>query len=95
MTPEQSIPNVLLKFAESLGATLRADRLDVPAAFGNGYCAGYVFNEHIRMLISDYELKEDLIVEQPKELASGELLFFKFQNVFPKVTGKRFQMPSV
>jgi AraC-like DNA-binding protein len=95
MGQEQSIPNVLFEFAKSLGVVLRANRLDVPAAFGNGYCAGYVFNEHIRLLITDYELKEDLIVEQPKELASGELLFFKFQNVFPKVTGKLLEIPSV
>jgi len=95
MTLDQTIPKVLLKFAESLGVELTNNQLDIPAAFGNGYCAGYVFNEYVRLLISDYELKEDLIVEQPKELASGELLFFKFQNVFPNAKSKLPQLPSV
>jgi AraC-like DNA-binding protein len=96
ITQQQSIPNVLVKFAHLLGITLTDNRLDIPPAFGSGYCAGYVFNEYIRMLISDYELKEDLIVERPKELASGKLLFFKFQNIFPKGTGKPLtQTPSV
>lgn len=95
MTLDQTIPKVLLKFAESLGVELTNNRLDIPTAFGNGYCAGYVFNEHVRLLISDYELEEDLIVEQPKELVSGELLFFKFQNVFPNAKSKLPQLPSV
>jgi len=95
MTLDQTIPKVLLKFAESLGVESTNNRLDIPTAFGNGYCAGYVFNEHVRLLISDYELKEDLVVEQPKELASGELLFFKFQNVFPNAKSKLPQLPSV
>lgn len=95
MFPDQSIPNVLLKFAQSLGVTLKNNRIDIPTAFGNGYCSGYVFNENVRLLISDYELNEDLIIDQPKELASGEMLFFKFQNLFPKTTDKPFQMPSV
>ena len=95
MTLDQTIPKVLLKFAESLGVESTNNRLDIPTAFGNGYCAGYVFNEHVRLLISDYELKEDLVVEQPNELASGELLFFKFQNVFPNAKSKLPQLPSV
>ncbi|TDO23819.1 helix-turn-helix transcriptional regulator [Pedobacter duraquae] len=95
MTQQQSIPNVLIKFADSLGINLTNNRLDIPDIFGKGYCAGYVFNEHIRLLISDYELKEDLMLEQPEELATGKLLFFKFQNIFPKVIGEPSQTPSV
>ncbi|RKR82071.1 AraC-like DNA-binding protein [Mucilaginibacter gracilis] len=96
MIQEQHIPKVLVKFAQLLGTTLETNRLEIPEAFGSGYCVGYVFNEHIRMLISDYELKEDLMVKRPPELASGKLLFFKFQNIFPKGTGKQLtQTPSV
>jgi hypothetical protein len=84
MTPEQSIPNVLLKFAQSLGVALRANRLDIPAALGNGYCAGYVFNENIRLLISDYELKADIIVEQPKNLLQENCSSLNFKMFFRK-----------
>ena len=91
----QSIPNVLIKFAESLGVELTTNKLDIPAQFGSGYCSGYVFNKNMRVLISDYVLHKDLIIEQPEELASGRLLFFKFQHIFPPVVGKPTQSPSV
>jgi AraC-like DNA-binding protein len=95
MTGPESIPNVLIRFADLVGITLKDNRLTIPQAFGNGYCEGYVFNEHIRLLISDYELREDVIVKRPAELAAGKVLFFKFQHLFPQVSGKPSQIPSV
>jgi len=75
-------------------------RLEIPEKFGKGYCTGFVFNEHIRMLISNYELNEDLVVRNPDVNASGRMIFFKFQNIFPKTdivsTEKHLmEMPSV
>lgn len=97
---DQSVPYILTSFARLLGTTVANNRLQIPGKFGNGYCAGFVFNEHIRMLISDYELKEDLLVERPGDRAAGSLLFFKFQHVFHKMAvadAKTLstQMPSV
>ena len=97
---DQSVPNILTSFAHLLGTTVANNRLQIPGKFGNGYCAGFVFNEHIRMLISDYELKEDLLVERPCERAAGSTLFFKFQHVFPKTAAAdaktlSTQIPSV
>jgi len=97
---DQSVPHVLTSFARLLGTTVANNRLQIPGKFGNGYCAGFVFNEHIRMLISDYELKEDLLVERPCERAAGSTLFFKFQHVFPKTAAAdaktlSTQIPSV
>ncbi len=94
ITEWQSVPDILVKFAHLLGARLTGNRLEIPAEFGSGYCAGYVFNEHLRLLISDYELKEDLIVKRPADLAPGKLLFFKFQHIFPR-TRSSTAMPSV
>ena len=97
---QQTVPNILKKFAHLLGTEIRNRRLDIPEKFGKGYCAGFVFNEHIRMLISNYELKEDLVIENPDVNGLGKMIFFKFQNVFPKTealsTGKQLtSMPSV
>ncbi|MDR2690865.1 MAG: AraC family transcriptional regulator [Dysgonamonadaceae bacterium] len=36
------------------------------------------------MTISDYELNEDLVVENPDVNTLGRMIFFKFQNIFPK-----------
>jgi len=81
---QQTVPNVLYRLAQLLGTEIKNRSLEIPDKFGKGYCAGFVFNEHIRMLISNYELHEDLIVENPEIDTSKKTIFFKFQNIFPK-----------
>jgi len=81
---QQTVPNVLYRLAQLLGTEVKNRRLEIPEKFGKGYCAGFVFNEHIRMLISNYELHEDLMVENPEIDTSKRMIFFKFQNIFPK-----------
>ncbi|MDR3653385.1 MAG: AraC family transcriptional regulator [Paludibacter sp.] len=97
---QQTVPNVLKRLAQLLGTEVKNRRLEIPEKFGKGYCSGFIFNEHIRMLISNYELNEDLVVENPDINASGRMIFFKFQNIFPKteivLTDKHLmEMPSV
>jgi AraC-like DNA-binding protein len=75
------VPGILLKFAQLLGTTLEGHRLKIPEKFGRGYCAGYIFDRHIRLLISDYELHQDLSVENPELDQSKQMIFFKFQNI--------------
>ena len=100
MNKQQTIPSILIRLAYLLGAEIKDRRLDIPEKLGKGYCAGFVFNEHIQMLISNYELDEDIAVENPDTDASKRVIFFKFQNIFPKtetlLTGKQSEaMPSV
>ncbi|KAA6321398.1 Regulatory protein PchR [termite gut metagenome] len=76
---QQTEPNVLKSFAHLLGTEVKNRRLEIPEKWGKGYCAGYVFNEYIRMLIVNYELKEDLAIENPDLNISGEMILFKFQ----------------
>jgi AraC-like DNA-binding protein len=82
---QQTEPGVLRNFAHLLGAELKNWRLDIPEKFGRGYCAGFVFNEHIRMLILNYELNEDLVVENQDINAATRKILFKFQNIFPEI----------
>jgi AraC-like DNA-binding protein len=79
----QSVPNILRRLAQQLGTEIKNRRLEIPSSFGKGYCAGYVFNENIRLLISNYELNEVIAIENPEVNASGRMIFFKFQNIFP------------
>src|SRR6201992_2761328 len=81
---QQTIPNILVKFACMLGAEVKNSRLEIPENFGSGYCAGFVFNEHIRMLISNYELYNDLLVDNPEINTARRLIFFKFQHISSK-----------
>jgi len=77
-------PNVLKRLAHLLGTEVKNRRLVIPEEFGKGYCAGFVFNEHIRMLILHYELKEDLVIDNPDIHAFGRMILFKFRNILPK-----------
>lgn len=81
---QQTVPNVLKKFAQTMGTDVRNWRLEIPEKFGKGYCAGFVFNEHIRMLISDYTLNEEILLENPETNITGRMILFKFQNIIPE-----------
>jgi AraC-like DNA-binding protein len=80
---QQTQPNVLKTLALLLGTDVKNRRLEIPEKFGRGYCTGFVFNEHIRMLILNYELFENLVVENPDINATARTILFKFQNIFP------------
>lgn len=80
----KTIPTVLKEFANFLGTELKNRRLEIPEKFGKGYCIGYIFNEYIRLSIFNYELKEDLIIENPGADPHSKMILFKFQNIFPK-----------
>jgi len=80
---QKTIPTILKRFAQSLGTEVKNSKLVIPKKYGSGYCKGFAFNEHIRMLISNYELHNDMLIENPEVNASGRMLFFKFQNIIP------------
>ncbi len=81
---QDAVPNILIELARSLGTEIINRRLEIPAKFGKGYCAGYIFNEYIRMIVSNYELNEEIAVENPDVNLSDRIIFFKFQNIFPQ-----------
>jgi len=96
----QTLPPLLLKFAQALGTSIHNHQLLIPEKFGSGYCSGFVFNKHIRLMIADYKLDLDLPIENPDFDAAKRMLFFKFQNVLPheeKVANKNrySNLPSV
>ncbi|KFF26551.1 helix-turn-helix transcriptional regulator [Chryseobacterium vrystaatense] len=98
MKNTDTIPDVLKKLASLLGTEIKQRRLEIPSQFGKGYCTGFIFNDHIRMLISNYELNEDIIIENPDRNTAKRMLFFKFQNIFPDtLSGKKMtrEVPSV
>ena len=84
---QQTVPYALKELARLLGTHVKNRRLDIPEEFGKGYCAGFVFDEHIRMFIFNYELKEDLIIENPDIDVPMRMILFKFQNIFPETEG--------
>ena len=47
------------------------------------------------MIISNYELKEDLLIQNPDFPDYGRMIFFKFQHIFPKSEGVTTEKPVV
>jgi AraC-like DNA-binding protein len=98
---QQTEPNVIKSFAHLLGTEVKNRRLYIPEKFGKGYCAGFVFNEHIWMLILNYELNDNFVIENSDlNTHSGRMILFKFNNIIPKTelesNGKQFKtIPSV
>jgi AraC-like DNA-binding protein len=92
---QQTVPSIIKKLAQLFGTEIKDRRLEIPEKYGKGYCTGFVFNEHIRMIISNYELNEDLVVKNQDVDASKRMIFFKFQNIFPKKEKVITEMPSV
>ncbi|GAB3514635.1 helix-turn-helix domain-containing protein [Emticicia fontis] len=82
---QQSIPNVLKTLAQALGTELKNRKLEIPEKFGRGYCSGFIFNENIRMLICNYELNQDVVIDNPEINRGKRTIFFKFQNIFPDI----------
>lgn len=80
----ETVPNIMIRLAHLLDTEIKDRRLEIPMQFGNGYCTGFVFNEQIRMLICNYSLNEDIIVQNPDIDTSRKTIFFKFQHVLPK-----------
>ncbi|MEZ0005736.1 AraC-like DNA-binding protein [Flavobacterium sp. 28YEA47A] len=79
-----TVPNVLKRFADLLNTEMTGNKVVIPQKFGKGYCAGYVLNENIRLLLLDYELKEELMLEDPDSDVVGKMLLFKFQGIYSK-----------
>lgn len=97
---QPTAPQILKKLAHLLGTAVKNRRIEIPEEFGKGYCSGFVFNAHIRMLIMNYELNQDLLVENPDRNTAAQMILFKFQNIFPKTetlsAGKQLKtIPSV
>lgn len=93
----ETVPKVFTNLAHKLGTELTGNRLEIPSPHGSGYCAGYVFNEHMRLMILNYKLKHDLAIENPDVDFTNKMILFKFQNVISEenisLTGKK--TPSV
>lgn len=96
-TPD--VPAVLHQFAAQMGTRVIHNRIEIPKAYGYGYCTGYKWGTHLRMLILNYSLKRDMFIENADADVSGKMLLFKLQQVFTppeaaKQSPPKFLSPS-
>lgn len=72
------------KFAQAIGGTVSGRFIYIPESKGSGYMTGFSWGPDLRMMIRNYHLKEDLLLERTNELAEGqEDIIFMLSGIFP------------
>lgn len=70
-------------FADKLNTSIDENgKITIPPSFGKGYLQRFKLSSNIRMMIQDYELKEDLSVKRTFEPNETEKVIIMFHNLF-------------
>ncbi len=72
------------KLAQAIGATVKGRFIYIPENKGSGYITGFSWGNDLRMMIRNYHLKEEVLIERTNELAEGQDdVVFLLSGVFP------------
>lgn len=92
----------LSAFARWVGATVDHGRVNIPAAYGEGYVFGYLYEPYIRLIIRNYRLKEDVVIHRGAYTAAGNMIVISFHDTLKGLAEhrapdpeKRPRLPSV
>lgn len=78
---------ILLQFARAIGATVRGRYIHIPKSKGAGYLTGFSWGNDLRMMIRNYHLKEEVVLERTNELTDGqENVVFLLGGIFSSPT---------
>ncbi|RZJ53351.1 MAG: AraC family transcriptional regulator [Flavobacterium sp.] len=70
-------------FADKLNTSIDENgKIVIPDQFGKGYLQRFKFDPNMRMMIRDYELNEDLLIERASEQNDTEKVIIMFHNLF-------------
>lgn len=75
----------MAEFARALGLTIDGRFFRVPQNKGEGYITGFTWeNNELRMMVRNYYLKEEVLIERTNELADGQDdVIFMLSGIFP------------
>jgi AraC-like DNA-binding protein len=76
---------VALEFARAIGAKVKGRFFYIPKSKGEGYITGFSWaKNNLRMMVRNYYLKEEVLIERTNELAEGqEDVIFLLSGIFP------------
>lgn len=75
---------IMLEFARAIGARVQGRFLHIPESKGGGYISGFAWGTDLRMMIRNYYLNEDILIERTNELAEGQDdIIFMLSGIFP------------
>lgn len=77
---------IMQEFARAIDATVRGRFIHIPESKGAGYLSGFSWGMDLRMMIRNYHLKEEVVIERTNKLAEGrEDLVFLLSGILPSV----------
>jgi AraC-like DNA-binding protein len=80
---------IIQQFAGALGAKVDGRIAYIPESKGSGYLTGFGWGRDLRMMIRNYHLNEDVVIERTNELAEDQDdIIFLLTGVFPTFLSK-------
>jgi len=69
---------IMMQLARALGATVRGRFVHIPKSKGEGYITGLAWGKDLRMMVRNYYLNEEVLLERKNELTEGQdnIIFF-------------------
>jgi AraC-like DNA-binding protein len=83
---------IMLEFARAIGATVRGRFVYIPESKGAGYMTGFYWGSDLRMMIRNYYLKEEVLIEWTKEKEEQENIAIRLSGVFPSLAQRGEQL---
>lgn len=87
---------IAMEFAKALGAKVQGRFFIIPKSKGEGYMTGFSWvNNELRMMIRNYYLKEEVLLERTNEFAEDQDdIIFALSGVFPSALKQEKQVVS-
>jgi len=75
---------IMFQFARAIGATIQGRFFHIPESKGGGYLTGFSWENGMRMMVRNYYLNEEILVERTNEFAEGQDdIIFLLNGIFP------------
>jgi len=91
---DKQASGIMLQFATAIGATIKGRFFYIPENKGGGYITGFSWNDNnLRMLVRNYYLNEEVLIERTNELAEGQDdIIFILNGIFSSAEGQSKQL---
>ena len=97
----QESTELLASFAKTVGTSVKDGRVEIPPKYGSGYVLGFLFGNELMMIVRNYTLKEEVVINRQIDNLPKSMVMIAFQNILKPATKKtnddliRKSLPSV
>jgi AraC-like DNA-binding protein len=84
---------IIMQFAQAIGARVQGRFVHIPENKGGGYLSGFAWGTKLRMMVRNYYLNEDILIERTNELTEGQDdIIFMLSGIFPDAAHDQKQL---